>query len=72
MNLLVTINGKSGSVNQSVYSVRDINKMAKALVGKKGKILAVTVNFDEMTGNTRLIASYETEPNKQTFTSMAI
>jgi uncharacterized RmlC-like cupin family protein len=72
METLITVNGKSGASAQSQYSVRQLGRMAKALVGKQGKVFAVTINFDERTGSSRLIASYETEPGKQTFSSMAI
>jgi hypothetical protein len=72
MQTLITINGKTGAQNQSVYSQADLRKMARALVGKRGKPFAMTVQFDEMTGRARLIVSFETEPNKQTFESIAI
>jgi hypothetical protein len=72
MKTLFTINGKSGAAAQSQYTQMDFNRMARALVGKQGKIVGIVINFDERTGNTRLIASYETAPNKQTFASMAI
>ncbi len=72
METIITINGKSGSTAQSTYTMRQLNRMAKALVGKQGKVFAIAINFDERTGNSRLLASYETAPNCQTFASMAI
>ena len=70
--MLITINGKSGSDNQSSYTVRQLSNMAKALAGRKNKVIGYTVNFDERTGYTRLIVSYETAPNQQTFATAAI
>ena len=72
MKQLITITGASGSTNQSVYTPAQLSKMARQLVGPRGKPFAYTVNFDERTGRTRLLVSYETAPNEQTFATMAI
>ncbi len=71
MDMIVSINGKSGSTAQSVYTLRDLRKMARALVMRR-KVIGLTLSFDERTGTTRLIVSYETAPNEQTFATMAI
>jgi hypothetical protein len=72
MEMLITITGKSGAENQSCYTARDLRRMAKAAVGTQGKLLGFVVNVNELNGRTRLIASYETAPNQQTFTTVAI
>ena len=72
MKTLITIGSKTQGNPPSVYTVNQLSRMARALVGKQGKVFAITVNFDERTGNSRLIAAYETAPNQQTFASCAI
>lgn len=72
MDALITIGSKTEGNPATVYTIRQLTKMAKAAVGKAGKPFAMTINFDERTGTSRLIVSYSTGPNAQTFTSVGI
>lgn len=72
MQTLITIGSKTAGNPPTSYTLAQLNRMAKAAVGKQGTLFAVTINFDEHTGTSRLIASYATGPNAQTFTTVAI
>lgn len=74
METIITIGSKTEGNPVSSYTLRDLQRMAKAAVGKQGKVFAVAVNFDERTGNARLIASYYTDhaQTQQTYTTVAI
>ena len=71
MDTLITIGAKTEGNPPSVYTMAQLRRMAKAAcMGRKP--FAITINFDERTGTSRLLASYETAPNQQTFASVAL
>jgi hypothetical protein len=59
----------------STFKLKDLRREARAAVKaacKRGKLIGYTVQFREHTGRVTLIASYETAPNQQTFTTVAL
>lgn len=72
MQTLITIGSKVLGNPPTSYTMAELRRIAKAAVGKQGKLVGLVVNFDEAHGNTRLFASYESAPNQQTYTTVAL
>lgn len=69
---LITIVGTSAS---TTFTPKDLRREARDAVKracKRGKLLGYTLQFSEANGRVQLIASYESAPNQQTFTTVAL
>jgi hypothetical protein len=69
MKFVLSIQGPKDKF--STYSLADLRREARNAVKGKGKAFGYTVCVHPG-GNVSLIVSYETAPNQQTFTTVAL